>query len=356
MNNRATRQHGGTRLALCLLLAWVSPTLAAQKTTRITGPQLLDMIRQGQFAQAETILKQQLDHPSPAKAKARARLLYLYGHVLQQQFRYGEAEPQLRAALQLEPTRVGWLEELAEGLLRQGRCKASIVELEKAWALDPQPRMRFNIAMCALNLGDLARAEKELRQLVAAGNEEPQTLFKLGALLADQGSNDEALPLLRRAVAGDPSNVEARFALGRAESRAGHHSAAAAAFREVRRAIPGHAGAAYNLGRTLARLGQSEESRKILLEFQELSKKDDLIENHLQYVQLNATNPQARVALAKLLLDVGRLSEAVEQLEAARRLDPQRAETHRLLAEGYLLLGRMREAQQADSFAAQLEP
>ncbi len=341
-----------------LVLAAFSLPLAAQRTTRITGPQLLDMIERGQYSRAEKILKQQIDRQSQGQAagKARGRILYLYGHVLQQQFRYGEAEPYLRAALELEPGRVGWMEVLAEGLLRQGRCSAAMVELDKAWTLDPQPRFRFNIAMCALNTGDLERAERELRQLVAAGNPQPQTLFKLGALLADQGKDEEALELLRRAVAGDAANVEAQFALGLAEARAGNHSAAAAAFRQVRQTVPGHAGAAYNLGRTLARLGQREESRKMLVEFQELSKKDDLIENHQQYIQLNATNPDSRVALAKLLLEVGRISEAVEQLEAARRLDPQRAEVYRLLTQGYLLLGRNAEAQQADGFAAQLEP
>ncbi len=364
---RALRLATGCALAALLAFALVVQETAAQKstarkTTRITGPQLLDMIQRGQLAEAEKILKQQIDRQAELRArgkaagKAHARILFLYGQVLHQQFRHGEAEPYLREALQAEPGRIGWLEILAEGLLRQGRCKAAIVVLERALKLDPRPRFHFNIAMCAGNTGDLERAQGELRQALASGGDDPRTLYKLGALLADQGRNQEALDLLRRAVAGDPGNVEARFALGLAESRAGNHPAAAATFRRVRAEVAGHAGATYNLGHTLARLDQREESRAVLVEFQELSKKDDLIDNHLQYVQLNATDPEPRIALAKLLLEVGRISQAVEQLEAARGLDPQQLEVHQLLTQGYLLLGRAAEARQADGFAAQLKP
>jgi Flp pilus assembly protein TadD len=338
--------------AMTALLLALAPAIAQTATPqRVTGPQLLRMIEEGRYPLAERVLAQQI---SRAGGQADPRIHYLYGFVLQQQFRLAEAEPQLRAAVAGDGSRSQWWQVLATNLLQQGRCGEAITALEQAWRLEPRPTLRLNIALCALNLGELERAEHELRAVLAAEPANPEALHRLGALLIDAGNAAEALPLLERAVAAAPDDVEARFALGLAESGTEQWQAAAESFRQVRAAVPGHAGAAYNLGLALRRLGRGDESRAVLLEFQPLAERDDLIENHRQYVQLDATNPTPRRDLGGMLLEAGRVREALEQLEAARSLDPRDAETWRLLAAGYRQLGRTADADAADAQAARL--
>jgi predicted Zn-dependent protease len=114
-------------------------------------------------------------------------------------------------------------------------------------------------------------------------------------------------------------------------------------------------GALYNLGRVLGRLGRTEEARERLAELAAMSRRRDEIDFALAAVARNPTRVDARLAVAAKLLDAGSAEEALEQLLAARRLEPGRAETYRLLARTFTRLGRDEPARQAAAFAGQLE-
>ncbi|HTS01729.1 MAG TPA: tetratricopeptide repeat protein, partial [Thermoanaerobaculia bacterium] len=61
-------------------------------------------------------------------------------------------------------------------------------------------------------------------------------------------------------------------------------------------------------------------------------------------VDLDAENAAARWQLGRALLEDGRIDEAVSQLEEARRLDPEAADTRKTLAEAYERAGRVADA------------
>jgi len=349
-------------LALALILAFApafAPALAAQEAepgepSRVRGVEaanrVVEMIEAGRLDDAERILRHNLEAGRRGPA-----VRYLLGVTLLRRFHFADAEEQLRAAVAARPDRHRWLHDLATSLLEQGRCAAALEVLDRAIALEPLPRYHYNKAMCALNVGDFELAERELGAVLAQLPQNPGALFHLGVLAADRGDAAGARGLFRAAVALQPDHLEAWFRLGLAELAAGDPGAAVAAFLAVLEEVPEHAGATYNLGRALIAAGEVEKGREKLLEFRELSRRQERIENHLQYVHLDPTDADARVAAGRLLFDAGRDREAREQLEAARRLEPERAEVHLLLADLYERQGKGQEALLARRYAALLK-
>jgi tetratricopeptide (TPR) repeat protein len=349
-------------LALLLVLT-LAPALSAQEPTaaepgktagRVSGAEaanrVVQMIEAGRLDDAERILRHNLEAGRRGPA-----VRYLLGVTLLRRFHFAEAEEQLRAAVAARPDRHRWLHDLAVSLLEQGRCAAALEVLDRAIALEPLPRYHYNKAMCALNVGDFELAERELGAVLAQLPQNPGALFHLGVLAADRGDAAGARGLFRAAVALQPDHLEAWFRLGLAELAAGDPGAAVAAFRKVLQEVPEHAGATYNLGRALITAGEVEKGREKLLDFRELSRRQERIENHLQYVHLDPTDADARLAAGRLLLAAGRDQEAQEQLEAARRLEPERAEVHLLLAGLYERQGKGQEALLARRYAALLK-
>jgi predicted Zn-dependent protease len=339
-----------TALWLVGAAALLPPHAAPEEPARPTAPQqVLALISQGRYAEAEAALRRGL-----AEGRGGPAVQYLLGQVLVRQFRFAEAEGFLRDAVAARGDRALWQHALAESLVGQGRCAAALAPLERAVQLDPRPRFRYDTAACALNVGNFALAESELRLLLQAEPRHVPALFGLGVLLADRGRNDEARRLLEDTVALQPDHVEAWFRLGLACAASGDAGAAIDALRRARAGAPAHVGAAYNLGRLLLARGDGEEGRRLLAEVPDLSARQELLENRLQYVQLDPRSAEGRAEAGGLLLEVGRLSDARVELEAARLLDPSRAETHRLLAEVYRRLGMVEESDAALACARRL--
>lgn len=261
----------------------------------------------------------------------------------------------MRRATLREPANHAWLHALAKALIEQGKNLAAIEVLDRAIALEADAEYLFAKAMCALNTGDLATAEAELGRCLAKRPEHSEALYKMGKLLIDRGAYSESLPHLRRCLAAQPDHLEARFLLGLAASRSGDPETARAAFETVLQGIPGHVGALYNLGRALIQLGRREEGLARLEEFRGLSQLQDQIDYFQRAVKKNARNRDVRLKLASLQLQAGHTEDALEELLAARQIDPGHVATYRLLAESFRRLGQSEAAARAEAFAAQLQ-
>ncbi len=174
-------------------------------------------------------------------------------------------------------------------------------------------------------------------------------------ILIDRGAYADSLALLERCLARQPDHLEARFLLGLAASRSRDLDTARAAFESVLENIPGHVGALYNLGRVLIQLGHQEEGRTRLEAFRALSQLQDRIDYFDRAARKNAGNRDVRLELARLQLQAGHTEDAIEELLAARQIDPGHAITYRMLAEAFRRLGQSEAAAQAEAFAARLE-
>ncbi len=330
--------------SLLLALVWAGVCLAQDASLQ----QIETLIQQGRFLQAEAALRPLVS----ARPTPQGR--YLLGFTLIHLFRFEEAEQQLRQAVEAEPQRHAWLHGLARSLLEQGRNRSAIEVLERAIALAPRPEYRFAKAMCALNVGELETAEAELRQALAGRPEDAEALYKLGEILVERGDYRSARRFLERALEANPGHLEARYLAGLTAAHGDDSAAAVRLFEEVLRAVPGHVGALYNLGRTLAGMGREAEARRRLEEFRAMSALQDETDFLVRAVQKNPGNLDVRLAAAGKLLRLGRAGEAMEQLAAARRLEPARPEIYDLMAEALRRSGRDEEARQAAAVARRL--
>lgn len=323
-----------------------SAPLAAQSEGVVALQRAQALLRQGQYAAAEQILR--------TRPPEDAQAAYLLGFALIQLYRYDEAETALRRAVTSEPRRHQWFHALAKALQEQGKNRAAIAELDRALVLSDRPEYRFAKAMCALNVGDQVTAESELERSLAADPAQPEARYKLGKILADRGDYTTARSHLAAALRLQPGHLEARFLQGLAASRDGDLETAAGAFDAVLERVPGHVGALYNSGRVLIQLGRNDDGRARLARFAEMSELSDRIDFTSRAVKKNPENFAGRLELAGLLLEAGRTEEALRELAAARPLAPADPRTYHLFAAAFRRLGRNDDAARAEAFAARL--
>lgn len=343
---------GALTAVVCFLLL----PRAAEAQSKAAGQplaQVLTAIEAGQLQDAETLLRRHLDSGRQAPA-----VHFLLGEVLLQQHRAHAAEASLRRAVEGRGDRPLWLHRLAVSLAQQGQCQAALPFLERAIHLQTTPQRLYDRALCRLAGGHFEAAADDFRAVVSSQPTHARAWFELGQLTRNQGHDQQAAAYyLHKALEADGNFLAARYQLALVDLTLHRQDAAIAGLRQVLQRLPGHGGATYNLGRALMATEDDaarQEGREMLLTFRQLSRQEDLLDNHLQALQMNPSDVDTRLDTGRLLLGLGRLKEAIEQLEAARQLSPQHAAVQGLLADAYGLMGRHDEATAARRVAAQL--
>jgi tetratricopeptide (TPR) repeat protein len=175
--------------------------VARPKEASIT--KAVEALRSGKPDVAEDLCRTHLkSHPSSAEH------LRLLGHALMQQKRFGDAETQLRNAIELAPDFPPLSEDLGSALAQQSKLEEAIPHFQKAVRLDP----------------GLANAHKKLGQALAAvgrgleADEAFETFFEkdpdkrtvaIGAEHIRAGQEEDAIKCFRRALKDNPDNVDA---------------------------------------------------------------------------------------------------------------------------------------------------
>lgn len=353
INRRAPRHI--IELVMPLLVVVISAPLESgslhAQPARPAVQEVLQAIDDGRFGDAESSLRQHLQAGGQGPV-----VHYLLGEVLLQQYRPAEAEEYLRRAVDGRADRPRWLHRLAVCLAQQGQCRAALPWLDRAISLESTPERLFDRAQCQLAGGYFRRAEADLLTVVEATPDHARGWFELGLLARDRGDSTLAHQRFQRSLALDPENIEARYQVALSSLATGQTDQGIDILRRLLQDIPGHTGAAYNLGRALQAQGQTQESRDVLTTFRLLSQRQDLLDNHLQFLQLHPTDIDGRLDSSRLLLAMGRVDDAIEHLEIARRLAPQRRQIHQLLSEAYGLSGRADEARRAKRDAERSAP
>ncbi|MEX0619772.1 MAG: tetratricopeptide repeat protein [Pseudohongiellaceae bacterium] len=180
----------------------------------------------------------------------------------------------------------GRLEEAAQRLSRlaqgQPRLEALFVRLEAGTllqhdylqeaetllseALDKYPNdpdILFSRVFLYDRLGDLAGAERDLRQIISLRPDDPAALNHLGYMLADRTERySEALDLVERAIALSPEDPAIIDSLGWAQYKLGDYDAALANLRRAFAAFPDHEVASH-LGEVLWVMGERREATRV---------------------------------------------------------------------------------------------
>jgi len=158
--------------------------------------------------------------------------------------RFGPAEVLYRKALDLMPTRVSLLVNLAAVLASQQRPDEALVFCERALALEPgNPDARSIQAQCSRAEAGPAQALQMLDQAIAADPSNVEAHSNRGVLLRDLGRFSESLASYDRALALSPDHVGVLANRGSVLARLGRVSDALASYRQALRIDPGFAAA-----------------------------------------------------------------------------------------------------------------
>ncbi|HTP33063.1 MAG TPA: tetratricopeptide repeat protein [Candidatus Acidoferrales bacterium] len=180
----------------------------------------------------------------------------------------------------------------------------------------------FNLGALALNHKDVPSAVAHLRAALAVEPEQPAALNTYGVALETGGSIDEAMEQFRHVLRVRPDDASARYNLAVALAGQGRYEEAALGFRELLAGHPEDRAAREHLAQALRELGDAAASAGRLAQ---------AIECYREMVGLEPRDPDLRNNFGILLVRSGDNASAIEQFEAALKLDPTHAAARRNL-------------------------
>jgi tetratricopeptide (TPR) repeat protein len=226
---------------------------------------------------------------------------------------YGAAAGALERAAALVPGSGRIHALLGRALALDQKPRAAVAALERAVALgslgEADLRTRLYLGTALWDVGEVDRAEAELRRLAGESGAAFLPLFQLGRLLLWRGRAAEAVPWLQRAAAANPGAADAQVELARALEATGEAAGAVAAYRRAAGIDPRRADARYGLALLLARTGDREGGRRELEVYRRLTEEQ---RERTRREGLEA----ARLDRGWFLLESGQVAEAIEQFAA----------------------------------------
>ena len=176
------------RVLLLLGMVWLALgtlSLEAASPDRLRF-EAVQLLRQGQYAQAEPLLEVLL------AIRPSAQNTYLLGLCRLKRWELDSAAELLRVATTAEPDRHAWLNTFAECQLERGRCDLAITLLDRAINTADLATYRYNRAMCRLNLGRIDQAEEDLREVLKIMPDHIGARVRLAEVLINSGRLNEA--------------------------------------------------------------------------------------------------------------------------------------------------------------------
>lgn len=207
---------------------------------------------------------------------------------------------------------------------------------------DPKDRIEeqnlLHTAMIASDDNRSGDARAALEKVLQLDPKSPTALRQLGELELNAGNYAKAADYLKRAREVRPEDATAAFYEGQAREKIGDYSGARDALEGSLKLLPGQLPARLLLGHVYLELKDAKAA-----------------EDQFEAAQLlDSKNLAAQLGSAEALIAAGSFAEAVRQLEALSKANPNQAEAFTLLALGYRGLGRTAEADQAETRAKAL--
>jgi uncharacterized protein (TIGR02466 family) len=229
-------------------------------------------------------------------------------------------------------------------------------------------------AAAALGSGDLERAERDCRALLAQRADDAQALHLLGLVRSEAGDLADAEALLRSSIELAPRRVEFRVNLGKLLSAGGRLAEAETEIKQALAIEPGSRPARLGLARVLSKRGahsEAEAAARPLLVADEgdtdawvaiadaqsaQGNKEAAEASYRCALRTRGEHAVARHNLGALLSQVGRAEESLAELDRAARLGAQGPELCFNRARALQELGRFDEADAALSAAVERWP
>lgn len=189
------------------------------------------------------------------------------------------------------------LNNLGVAYMNQQRFDHALKSFERAYALNRRLTLaRLNQGIALLNKQNLEAAQAALAEAAEKMPENPRAWYNLGLLYKSQGRAENAIDSFRHAARLVPGDADTRYFLGMLYSQVQNYAEAIAAFEQALALNPLHASAEFGLGRAWQRKGDTEQARKHLARFQQITEAKLGAPMSLSY------GDQGRLSLAEQIL------------------------------------------------------
>ena len=261
---------------------------------------------------------QALARLDPADAWTQLELGRLFGV----RGRFDLSLAHLERAVELAPRHKQARVELGLALARAGRPREALPQFETALDIDPFfTEVHNHQALVLAAMGRPDEGAQLLRKRLAAAPGDGAAARALSRILRQQQGFDEARRVLTAALATAPSDPRdegaLRLELGRLLALGNQPARALSELNRARRLAPELFEAAFLAGLVYAELGRL----------------DDAATAHAAALEARPDFGPARLALGEVLARRGECGEAVETIEAGRRLTPSDRNLDRALAD-----------------------
>jgi tetratricopeptide (TPR) repeat protein len=276
--------------------------------------------RQRDYAKAARVLEQGLKI-NPRMTSAAA----LLGISLFESADYARARPALEAAMKANPNDGNVPMFLAKNLIKLGDEAGAVAELQKMAARQPQNQEIFYL----LSKVYMKMSEQALAKMNAI---DPSSVLahQLSAEVMESMNNyDGAVVQLKKAVDIAPRLAGNHYKLGDAFWNLSQWELATEQFKDELEIDPGNCMAQWKIGNILLQKGDSAEEALAALD---------------TALKACPTLADAHEDRARALAKLDRNAEAVADLEAAEKVNPEDPSVHFLLAKVYRAVGRSQDA------------
>jgi tetratricopeptide (TPR) repeat protein len=233
---------------------------------------------------------------------------------------------------------------LGGALLATGMTEQGMAQIRQAAQENPKDPRGLHYTGFAAEIGrpaDLEAAAQDYRAALKLDRTFLPATLRLAALMERQGRPEEALVVLKQAQDAGAPGAALQIAWGEALIVARQPARAEEVFRKAVADSPKDAPPHLGLAAALDAQGKTDLARQVLEEAAadlpqaltvrdklaaieaKLGHKDEAIAHYKVEIASGSAPPSARVALAKLALDVGRLDEAKEELDKVTEENPQ---------------------------------
>jgi len=228
------------------------------------------------------------------------------------------------------------------------------------------------IAYARLGQGD--RAVDAFNRAAALAPDREEHWLNLTRELMELSRYREAISAVQEGLAASPESYALHLRLGAADLSAGRYEEAETIFRNLVEAGDPLPTSYIGLAQVLLRMGRAEEAASELsaaqrklgaiflisyfrgLSLDRAGKRDEAVPAFQEAIRLNPNSPEAHLELGKTELAVGRVNDAIVELQHARHLSPGNLQVQRLLSQAYRRAGDAKRAAQFADTSTEAPP
>lgn len=262
----------------------------------------------GDFARAETCCRKAL-----TQAPGQPMLHYNLGIALLRQERPAEARAAFQTAVDLRPDYPEALTGLGDASFRAGEFNDAVRFYRKSLSIaGNQPQTFHNLALAAMQTADQSNAEQYFEQATALAPAMETAWIGWSRFLLGKGNSGRAIAILEKAISQLPDSADLRYQHGYAKHHAGRYEEAMTSFGHCLRLVSRHRDALF--------------ARSMLL--RQLGRLSDAMQDLRALIETDPRDARAHAGLAGLYKDEGRINDALAHGRKAVELDPGNAEFH----------------------------